>query len=144
MSMNICTHICILGFQGGRCLLFMIPSLIPDYFYLLSLGNPFTKPWYNEVREVGCWYNEVREVGCTSGKGVVSSEPQRESRFLACRAGREQQGGLIGLCSDLAPITTVGARMPSPVSTTPLWGDIYLLPREKSLHREQMARFRKL
>lgn len=78
--MNICTHICILGFQGGRPLLFMIPSVIPDYFYLLSLDNPFTKPWYNEIREVGS----------ASGKGVVSSEPQGVPRFLPCRAGRVQ------------------------------------------------------
>lgn len=108
--MNICTHICILGFQGGRCLLFMIPSHISDYFYLLSLDNPFTKPWCNKIREVGH----------TSGKGVVSSEPQGEPGFLACRAGREEQGGVTGSCSDLA----AGCWNALSVSTAPLWGTL--------------------
>lgn len=81
--MNICTHICILGFQGGRHLLSMISSRIPDYFYLLSLDNPFTKPWCNKIREVGC----------TSGKGVVSSNHRENLVFwLAEQGGKSREG----------------------------------------------------
>lgn len=68
--------------------------------------------------------------------------PQNHREYLVfCLA---EQGGFNGSCSDLAPIITVGAGMPSPVSTLAFVGDTYLLPREKSLHREEMARVRKL